>query len=58
MLPDFSTNLIIAIFRQCSHTVYILKSIVKAANLLLKIVFSRFFLSEFVYDTGGSVYIT
>jgi len=30
----------------------------KAANLLLKIAFSRFFLSEFVYDIGGSVYVT
>jgi len=56
MLPDSSTNLIIAVFRQCSHAAYIAKSI--AANLLLKIAHSRFFLSKFVYDTDGRVYVT
>jgi len=53
MLPDSSANFIIAIFRQCTFR----SRLSKAANLLLKIAFSRFFLSEFVYDTGGRVYV-
>jgi len=32
MLPDSSTNWIIAIIRQCSHTVYVSKSIVKTSK--------------------------
>jgi len=60
MLPDSSANLIIALFRQCSHTVghTFRIRLAKAAYQLLKIACSRFFLSEFVYDIGGRVYVT
>jgi len=32
ILPDSSTNLIIAIFRQCSHTLYVSKSTVRSSK--------------------------
>jgi len=47
-------KLIVAITRQCSHTVYVSKSIVKSIK---PDAFSRFFLTEFVYDTSGGIYI-
>jgi len=54
MLTD-STNLIIAIIKQCSHAVYVSKSVVKNSK---PNAFSIFFLSEFVYDTGGVVVVS
>jgi len=56
MLPESATNLIIAIFRQYSFSMY-RSRLSKAANLLLQIALSRFCHREFVCDTG-SFYFT
>jgi len=54
MLPDSSTNLIIATVPSKHKR---RSQLSKATNLLVKIAFSRFCHSEFIYVTG-SVYLT
>jgi len=55
MLPDTSTILIIALSRHCSLSLNIEVDCQKQQTyILLKIAFSRFFYSKFVYDTGSA----
>jgi len=58
MLPDSSTHLIVASVYLYSVVTQFRSRLSRAANLLLKIAFFGFFLSEFVSDAVGSVYIT
>jgi len=53
MLPDSSTNFIIALIR--NHCFKVSKSVVKSSK---PNAFSRLFLIDFVYYTGGSICIT